>query len=264
MTAQFPPIQRLVPFAILVLTALLVPHQQVRAAQGAEAIYRGDVPAGSGPARKIELRLKADGSMVWLTDYRNNRAPIIEEGRWNPISLEDIEVILERKNGQAINPTTVLFVKQGDTLRTSPGSSAEFGPEGLTLKRTKVAAIAAAGAPTIGALTPVGLAWKWEGLITPAEKIAVDPPDRYTLELQSGGKALVRADCNRGQAAYKLDGRGINIKVMELTKATCPPGSLSGRYLKALETAVGQRVKGDNLFLDLPGEGGTMVFVRAR
>ncbi len=34
-------------------------------------------------------------------------------------------------------------------------------------------------------------------------------------------------------------------------------------YLKALETAVGQRTRGNNLFLDLPADGGTMKFVRA-
>ena len=82
--------------------------------------------------------------------------------------------------------------------------------------------------------------------------------------MQGAGKALVRADCNRGQATYKLDGRAIAIKVSGMPKVACPSGSLSERYLKALEAAVGQRVKGDNLFLDLPGEGGTMKFVRAR
>ena len=94
--------------------------------------------------------------------------------------------------------------------------------------------------------------------------VSVEQPERYTLDLQNGGKALVRADCNRGQAAYKLDGRAIAIKVSGMTKVACPPGSLSQRYVKALQAAVGQRIKGDILFLDLPGEGGTMKFVRAR
>jgi hypothetical protein len=49
-----------------------------------------------------------------------------------------------------------------------------------------------------------------------------------------------------------------------MTKASCQAGSLSERYLKALEAAVGQRMRGDSLFLDLPGEGGTMKFIRAR
>jgi hypothetical protein len=49
-----------------------------------------------------------------------------------------------------------------------------------------------------------------------------------------------------------------------MTKVACASGSLSERYLKALEAAVGQRIRGDILFLDLPGEGGSMKFVRAR
>jgi heat shock protein HslJ len=82
--------------------------------------------------------------------------------------------------------------------------------------------------------------------------------------LQAGGKAQVLADCNRGQASYSFDGRGFSIKITGVTRAACPAGSLSGRYLKALETAVVQRVRGENLFLDLPADGGTMKFVRAK
>jgi heat shock protein HslJ len=117
--------------------------------------------------------------------------------------------------------------------------------------------------PLIGTGNATGT-WKWEGLVSSAEKIAIEQPEHYTLELQGGGKALVRADCNRGQAAYKSDGRAITIKVSGMTKAACPPGSLSERYLKALDAAVGQRIRGNSLFLDLPGEGGTMKFVRVR
>ena len=96
------------------------------------------------------------------------------------------------------------------------------------------------------------------------DKLVVDQPERYTLEIQPGGKALVRADCNRGSASYKLDGRGLSIKLGALTRAACPPGSLADRYLMALEAVVGQRTKGENLFLDLPAEAGTLKFVRAK
>jgi heat shock protein HslJ len=229
----------------------------------AMAVYRGEAPASSGPARKIELRLKADGTMSLISDYRNNRAPIIEDGHWNPVSVEEIDLIIERKDGAAIEPSTLHFVKKGDVLQTTPESAAQFGGQGLQLRQAKAAAAPPMPAAVTGPANATGL-WRWDSVISSADGIAIEQPERYTLELQGGGKALVRADCNRGQAAYKLDGRAVAIKVSGMTKTACPPGSLSERYLKSLEAAVGQRIRGDSLFLDLPGEAGTMKFVRAR
>lgn len=263
MLIRHPHLMRLAIFGVIAGAALMMlPHSAAFAAP-AMAIYRGEVPAATGPGRKIEMRLKADGTMSMISDYRNNRAPITEDGRWNPISVEQIDVIIERKDGVAAGPNTLHFVKQGDVLQTTPESAAQFGSQGLQLRQTKAAAAPPTAVPVAGTVNVTG-SWRWEGLVSSADKIAIEQPDRYTLELQGGGKALVRADCNRGQAAYKLDGRTIAIKVSGMTKVACPPGSLSERYLKALEAAVGQRIRGDILFLDLAGEGGTMKFVRAR
>jgi heat shock protein HslJ len=254
---------RLAIFGIIACAVLVMLPRSAAFAAPAMAIYRGDVPAATGPGRRIEMRLKADGTMSMISDYRNNRAPVTEDGHWNPISVEQIDVIIERSDGVAVGPNTLHFVKQGDVLQTTPESAAQFGSQGLQLRQTRAAAAPPTPAPVAGTTNITG-SWRWEGLVSSADKIAIEQPERYTLELQGGGKALVRADCNRGQAAYKLDGRAIAIKVSGMTKAACPSGSLSERYLKALEAAVGQRIRGDILFLDLPGEGGTMKFVRAR
>jgi heat shock protein HslJ len=254
---------RLGLIGLIVCAALTMLPRSAAMAAPAMAIYRGDAPAATGPGRKVELRLKADGTMSLITDFRNNRAPITEDGHWNPVSVEEIDLLIERKDGVAVTPTTLHFVKQGDILRTTPESAAQFGGQGLQLRQAKAAAAPPTAVPIVGAVNATG-SWRWEGLVSSAEKVAIDQPERYTLELQGGGKALVRADCNRGQAAYKLEGRAIAIKISGMTKVACPPGSLSERYLKSLESAVGQRMRGDNLFLDLPGEGGTMKFVRSR
>lgn len=229
----------------------------------AMAVYRGDVPATtSTPGRKVEMRLKADGTMSLVSDYRNNRAPVTEEGRWNPISVEQIDVILERKDGQPMTPGTLHFVKQGDVLQATPESASLFGGHVLQLRQTKSAAIAAAPATVVSALDVSGL-WRWEGMVSSGDKVDVDQPDRYTLDLQGGGKAAVRADCNRGQAAYKFDGRAAAFKMATMTRSACGSGSLAERFVKSLEAVNGHRVRGDSLYLDLPGEGGTMKFVRA-
>jgi len=157
----------------------------------------------------------------------------------------------------------VHFVKLGDVLQTTPESATQYGSQGLQLRQVRAAAASTAPIGVTGATSIIG-SWRWIGLVSSAEQIAIDQPERYTLGLQGGGTALVRADCNRGQATYKLAGPIIAIKVSGMTKVACPSGPMSERFLKALGAAVGQRIRGDNLFLDLPGKGGTMKFVRAR
>ena len=255
------PLPRLKIFAIggaLMLASLLLSADDTYAGS-ATATYRGEAPSASGPRRTIELRLRTDGTLSWITDYRNNRAPVIEEGRWYPISAEEFDLIVESRDGKPVNPSVIRFVKKGDTLYTMAKSN-EFGAQGLQLKQVKAAA--PAGVAVTGATSPLG-AWRWEGQLA-NDKLVIDQPERYTLEIQPGGKALVRADCNRGSAAYKLDGRSLSFKIGLLTRADCPAGSLADRFVKALESVVGQRTRGENLFLQLPADAGTLKFVRAK
>jgi heat shock protein HslJ len=247
--------------AVVFTALLLFPLRSAIFAAPAVAIYRGEAPA-AGPGRKFELRLSSDGKMTWITNYRNNRPPITEEGRWNAISVEEIEVVVERRNGEQVDDSTVRLLKEGDTLRTTGASAAEFGSQGLLLKLAK-AAVSPIAAPALGTVSPIG-AWHWESLISSAEKVAVNQPERYKLQLQAGGKAQVVADCIGGQGSYSSDGRSFSIKITKITRAVCPAGSQSGRYLKALEAVIAQRVRGKNLFLDLPADGGTMKFVQAK
>jgi heat shock protein HslJ len=257
---------RLQPFLLggaFAMLALLLPSGDSFAA-AATATYRGDAPAASGGGgRRIELRLRTDGSMTWLTDTRAGRAPVTDEGRWYPISTEEFDIIVETRDGKPVNPAVIRFVKKGDALHTTPESADQFGAQGLVLRQVKSAATAAANAPVVGTPSPFGL-WRWEGQLATTEKFNVDAPERYTIDIQSGGKALVRADCNKGSASYKMEGRSILFKLGAFTRAACPAGSLSERFLQSLEAVVTQRIKGENLFLDLPGESGSLKFSRTR
>jgi len=106
--------------------------------------------------------------------------------------------------------------------------------------------------------------WHWDTTVTPVETIGTANPERYTLELQSGGVALVRADCNRGRGSYEIGEGRIRFSPIATTRMACPPGSLDSRYLKDLQRATIFFVEGDKLFLDLPFDSGTMRFARGK
>lgn len=262
MLTHHPHLFRLIILGTLVCAALLVPRSAAFGA-AATAIYRGELAESGAAARRFELRLKADGTMSLMTDFRNSRAPVTEYGRWIPLSVEQIDLVIERRDAAAISPQTLHFVKQGDVLRSSGQTTAQLGGKTLELRLTKSAALPVPALPGRNAASTEGQ-WRWEGLISPQGNIDIDEPERYTFELQSGGKVLVRADCNRGQGQQKSDGRALSIKMTSMGKASCAPGSLAHRFVSLLESAATERVRGDNLFIDLSREGGTMRFVRAR
>jgi heat shock protein HslJ len=106
--------------------------------------------------------------------------------------------------------------------------------------------------------------WHWEATVTPVEKIEVPAPERYTLELEPGGAALLRADCNRGRGSYEIGDGQIKLGPIATTRMACPPGSLDGRYLADLARVTTFFVEGGTLYLELPMDSGTMRFGRGK
>jgi heat shock protein HslJ len=103
-----------------------------------------------------------------------------------------------------------------------------------------------------------GVAWHWQG---PAGGPPA-PRDLYTLEFAADGRALVRADCNRGSGRYTVEANGrLSLTPIATTKMGCPAGSLDTAYLRALALVEGYRIEGEGLSLALRG-GGAMRFVR--
>src|SRR5260221_5459105 len=192
MPIRHPHLMRLAIFGLIACAVLMMLPRSAAFAAPAMAIYRGDVPAATGPGRRIEMRLKADGTMSMISDYRNNRAPITEDGRWNPISVDQIDVIIERKDGVAVGPNTMHFIKQGDLLQATPESAAQFGSRGLQLRQTETTAAPTTAVPVVGTANATG-SWRWEGLVSSADRIAIEQPERYTLGLQGVAKRRVAA-----------------------------------------------------------------------
>jgi heat shock protein HslJ len=116
---------------------------------------------------------------------------------------------------------------------------------------------------TGGGLSDIlGVIWKWENF-TPdtGEPITVDNPESYEFMLLPTGIIRIKADCNNGSGTHWIDADGsISIEVLALTRAECPPDSLSRDFVELLNQVSAYWVDEGNLFFAVGGDGGTMMF----
>jgi heat shock protein HslJ len=108
----------------------------------------------------------------------------------------------------------------------------------------------------------LGVIWKWDSFTSDAgEPVMVESPESYEFMLLPTGIIRIKADCNNGSGTHWIDADGsISIEVLALTRAACPPDSLSGDFVELLNQVSAYRVDEGNLFLTLGGDGGTMTF----
>jgi para-nitrobenzyl esterase len=90
-------------------------------------------------------------------------------------------------------------------------------------------------------------------------EVVADDPSKYTLEFIDDDQVLVRVDCNRGKGTATIDGTSIDLQVA-LTRAACPPGSLSTEYTGDLNDAVSWVIRDGQLHLALPVDAGIATF----
>lgn len=106
--------------------------------------------------------------------------------------------------------------------------------------------------------------WQWTAFtdaVNGAQEIA--SPAKYMVSFLPSGTVRITADCNRGAGRYTVDGASIDITVQAMTRAQCPPGSLSTQFLQNLDAAAIWFVQDGDLFLDLFADSGTMRFALA-
>jgi heat shock protein HslJ len=108
-----------------------------------------------------------------------------------------------------------------------------------------------------------GTSWRWVGFTSPAEALTIAEPERYTLAFVEGDRVALRADCNRGSAPVSSSSPGVlGVGPMAMTRAMCPPGSLSGRFAHDVSRAVRYSIRGGELHLGLPTDSGVLRFVQ--
>jgi heat shock protein HslJ len=90
-----------------------------------------------------------------------------------------------------------------------------------------------------------------------------EPEDRslYTLEFGADGRAAMRADCNRGTGTWTSEGpKQLQFGPIASTKAMCPPGSLSDKYLAQFQWVRSYVMENGHIFLATMADGSIIEF----
>lgn len=89
-----------------------------------------------------------------------------------------------------------------------------------------------------------------------------ESPENYTIQFFEDGTVGIRADCNVGTGTYDTESADF-ITLGASTLAACPPDSIDDEFRSGLEDAVIYFFQDGNLYMDLPADGGTLMFAPA-
>lgn len=131
---------------------------------------------------------------------------------------------------------------------------------GLAIGADQVATMRAAQATEPSEM--VGTVWQWQGFSDPAgAAITVEDPENYELVFWPDGTFSLKADCNVGGGTYEMDEASLSLELGPLTRAMCPPDSLSEDFIRKLGVVDAYNFDDDgNLVLNLMADGGEMTF----
>ena len=109
----------------------------------------------------------------------------------------------------------------------------------------------------------VGLPWTWVGTQNAnGDRLTPLHPESYTVQFSAEGNVNIKADCNRKGGSYSGAKRMIAIEITHSTMAMCAEESLEQKFVDNLLNGIGWLVKGEDLYLDLNLDSGTMHFTR--
>lgn len=83
-----------------------------------------------------------------------------------------------------------------------------------------------------------------------------DDRSKYTVRFGRDGQASLRIDCNRGVAAWRSSGAGLELGPLVLTRALCPPGSLHDQIVGQWPFIRSFVLRDGRLYLSLYADGG--------
>jgi len=106
-----------------------------------------------------------------------------------------------------------------------------------------------------------GVVWQWEQTLYNNDT-RVDPakPANYTIRFLTDGKINVKADCNVKGGEYSTEGKRLSIEITHSTMAACEEGSLQEQFVRDLTGGAIFFFRGDELYIDIKYDTGTMRF----
>lgn len=98
-----------------------------------------------------------------------------------------------------------------------------------------------------------GKTWQWvKSTLNDSQTFNPSNPANYTIEFSMvDGRVNIKADCNNATGEFMTDGQSLQIMIGGVTRAMCPPGSLSDEFLKELSEVGSYKVEGDSLILTM-------------
>jgi heat shock protein HslJ len=248
---------------------------QSKKARLTDGTYSEQAAPGSATRTTVAL---TDKVRYGELDGRRVAAVVLVTDPGGSGTFYDLAVVVLRKGtpvniavtslGDRIKVNSLSVEKNGvtvDMVTQAPGAPMSSPPtreitQTYALHGEKLVLVSAGGRQPEGHLS--GTAWRWERLQrSTGETIVIDHPESYTIEFLPEDKVSIRADCNRGSGTYKVVGNELTISIMVLTRAACPPESLSDHYIGDLNETASFVLDDGNLRLNLKMDGGSMVFV---
>ena len=247
--------------------------------QWTESLYGDDTSTTVDDPSKYTLLLNPDGTVNLQVDCNlgggaytlDGSSLTIEVATMTRVACADdtlSDVFLRDLNGAAT------YVIDGENLVIN--LFADAGNMYFQPSPDQPAAVEAVEPPaTQGVVTPtvtqpavaadiLNKPWQWVAFTDAVNGTQdVANPANYTVQFQSSGVARIQADCNRGAGGYTIDGSSISIEIGAMTRAQCPDGSQSDDFVRYLDGAAVWFMDGDNLFIDLFADSGTMKFAPA-
>jgi para-nitrobenzyl esterase len=165
-------------------------------------------------------------------------------------------------DGLASGPVTLPIAPSASGARYSDGTTTFWSKgAGATLERAGEAPRTCAVVADPSALP--GSRWRLVRIefMNDTEAVPADP-SRYTLEFGAGGALSGQADCNRIRGRWAASGTSMTLGPFAATRAMCPPGSLSDRYVRSLEAAASWRIVAGDLTLAMKMDAGILHFER--
>ena len=166
-------------------------------------------------------------------------------------------VVLDGETGQPLSSATHRSRIVRADARIAAALALACLAAGCSLPTASTATLPADGHGTTAAPSLAGRSWRLVAIRMMNDTVH-QPRDasRYTLSFRADGRAAIRADCNRGTAHWRSDAPAhVELGAIATTRALCPPGSISERFLAQLQWVRSYVLEDEHLFLATRADG---------